>query len=181
MVDKTPCKETIHKQREAIHLHGRLLCGTAGGCVLRYQPRDRTVGELRQRELGTNVNLYALVFGEFVLNDAEASKNNPDDEEALRAIDLLNDAALASSGFTEARLALWNLAFPDVELKGLVSEQWKDMGWQGSNLVINFRYVYYKRGDYVPGLKNQQPPLVLDCNDSVPQVPELDKAGDIGD
>nr|GMD68546.1 ELMO domain-containing protein A-like isoform X2 [Ipomoea batatas] len=83
----------------------------------------------------------------------EASKNSPDDEEALRAIGLLSDAALVSSGFTEARLALWNLAFPDVELKGLVSEQWKDMGSQGSNLVINFRYVYYKRGHYVPGLK----------------------------
>nr|GMD35225.1 heat shock protein 90-6, mitochondrial [Ipomoea batatas] len=30
----------------------------------------------------------------------EASKNSPDDEEALRAIDLLYDAALVSSGFT---------------------------------------------------------------------------------
>lgn len=30
----------------------------------------------------------------------EACRSNPDDEEALRAIDLLYDAALVSSGFT---------------------------------------------------------------------------------
>lgn len=34
----------------------------------------------------------------------EASKNSPDDEEALRAIDLLYDAALVSSGFTVSNI-----------------------------------------------------------------------------
>ncbi|CAH9121237.1 unnamed protein product [Cuscuta epithymum] len=39
----------------------------------------------------------------------------------------------------EALLSLWNLSFPDVKLKGLISEQWKDMGWQGSNPSTDFR------------------------------------------
>ncbi|XP_074356905.1 uncharacterized protein LOC141696686 isoform X3 [Apium graveolens] len=37
-------------------------------------------------------------------------------------------------------LALWRAAFPDVTLKGLVSEQWKDMGWQGTNPSTDFRH-----------------------------------------
>ncbi|XP_057796467.1 uncharacterized protein LOC131012546 isoform X2 [Salvia miltiorrhiza] len=39
----------------------------------------------------------------------------------------------------EALQALWDAAFPDVKLKGLVSEQWKDMGWQGANPSTDFR------------------------------------------
>ncbi|KAJ8421668.1 hypothetical protein Cgig2_020935 [Carnegiea gigantea] len=36
--------------------------------------------------------------------------------------------------------ALWRAAFPNVQLNGLISEQWKDMGWQGSNPSTDFRY-----------------------------------------
>lgn len=36
-------------------------------------------------------------------------------------------------------IALWKAAYPNVTLKGLVSEQWKDMGWQGPNPSTDFR------------------------------------------
>lgn len=39
----------------------------------------------------------------------------------------------------EALRALWNIAFPNVSLKGLISEQWKEMGWQGPNPTTDFR------------------------------------------
>ncbi|CAA3007486.1 ELMO domain-containing protein B isoform X2 [Olea europaea var. sylvestris] len=39
----------------------------------------------------------------------------------------------------EALRTLWDAAFPDVKLKGLISEQWKDMGWQGANPSTDFR------------------------------------------
>ncbi|KAL6008340.1 hypothetical protein ACLOJK_033849 [Asimina triloba] len=45
--------------------------------------------------------------------------SNPDHQETLRA--------------------LWCTAFPGVELHGLVSEQWKDMGWQGKDPSTDFR------------------------------------------
>ncbi|KAF0894281.1 hypothetical protein E2562_037861 [Oryza meyeriana var. granulata] len=39
----------------------------------------------------------------------------------------------------EALRALWSASFPDAELSSLVSEQWKDMGWQGPNPSTDFR------------------------------------------
>ncbi|CAL9780595.1 unnamed protein product [Musa acuminata subsp. burmannicoides] len=39
----------------------------------------------------------------------------------------------------EALRALWHASFPRTELTGLVSEQWKDMGWQGPNPSTDFR------------------------------------------
>ncbi|WRX16669.1 ELMO domain - like 3 [Theobroma cacao] len=39
----------------------------------------------------------------------------------------------------EALKALWHIAFPNVALKGLISEQWKEMGWQGPNPSTDFR------------------------------------------
>uniref|UniRef100_A0ACD5YA50 Uncharacterized protein n=1 Tax=Avena sativa TaxID=4498 RepID=A0ACD5YA50_AVESA len=39
----------------------------------------------------------------------------------------------------ESLKTLWKVSFPDTKLTGLVSEQWKDMGWQGSNPVTDFR------------------------------------------
>ena len=41
----------------------------------------------------------------------------------------------------EALRALWVAAFPNVALRGLISEQWKDMGWQGPNPSTDFRYI----------------------------------------
>ncbi|GMY10062.1 ELMO domain-containing protein B isoform X1 [Fagus crenata] len=39
----------------------------------------------------------------------------------------------------EALRALWHAAFPNIALKGLISEQWKEMGWQGPNPSTDFR------------------------------------------
>ncbi|CAN6892874.1 unnamed protein product, partial [Brassica oleracea var. botrytis] len=39
----------------------------------------------------------------------------------------------------ESLKALWNVAFPNVNLTGLVTEQWKEMGWQGPNPSTDFR------------------------------------------
>ncbi|XP_010540213.1 PREDICTED: ELMO domain-containing protein A-like isoform X2 [Tarenaya hassleriana] len=39
----------------------------------------------------------------------------------------------------EALRALWKLAFPEEELRGLISEQWKEMGWQGKDPSTDFR------------------------------------------
>lgn len=39
----------------------------------------------------------------------------------------------------EALRALWHAAFPNIVLRGLISEQWKDMGWQGPNPSTDFR------------------------------------------
>uniref|UniRef100_A0A0A8Y109 ELMO domain-containing protein n=1 Tax=Arundo donax TaxID=35708 RepID=A0A0A8Y109_ARUDO len=39
----------------------------------------------------------------------------------------------------EALKALWHATYPDQELRGLISEQWKDMGWQGRDPSTDFR------------------------------------------
>jgi len=39
----------------------------------------------------------------------------------------------------EALKALWYAAFPGREFHGLISEQWKDMGWQGKDPSTDFR------------------------------------------
>ncbi|XP_068668447.1 uncharacterized protein [Aristolochia californica] len=39
----------------------------------------------------------------------------------------------------ESLKALWSAAFPNIDLKGLISEQWKEMGWQGPNPSTDFR------------------------------------------
>lgn len=46
------------------------------------------------------------------------------------------------SWFQQAALrALWNAAFPEEELRDLISEQWKEMGWQGKDPSTDFRYI----------------------------------------
>lgn len=39
----------------------------------------------------------------------------------------------------ESLRSLWYAAFPNVVLTALISEQWKDMGWQGHNPSTDFR------------------------------------------
>eukprot|EP00250_Pteridium_aquilinum_P009013 c18383_g2_i1 orf=58-693(+) len=43
------------------------------------------------------------------------------------------------SDHQEALKALWHAAFPNSNLNGLVSSQWKDMGWQGTDPSTDFR------------------------------------------
>ena len=40
----------------------------------------------------------------------------------------------------EALKALWHAAFPGEELHALISDQWKEMGWQGKDPSTDFRY-----------------------------------------
>ncbi|KAI0492669.1 hypothetical protein KFK09_026945 [Dendrobium nobile] len=42
-------------------------------------------------------------------------------------------------GHQEALRALWASTYPDQELHGLISEQWKQMGWQGKDPSTDFR------------------------------------------
>ncbi|KAF9587416.1 hypothetical protein IFM89_002145 [Coptis chinensis] len=46
----------------------------------------------------------------------------------------------------EALRALWHAAFPEVKLKALISEQWKEMGWQGPNPSTDFRLLFKQEG-----------------------------------
>ncbi|KAJ8439148.1 LOW QUALITY PROTEIN: hypothetical protein Cgig2_027074 [Carnegiea gigantea] len=43
------------------------------------------------------------------------------------------------SDHQEALRALWYATYPDQQLHGLVSEQWKEMGWQGRDPSTDFR------------------------------------------
>ncbi|CAH9096405.1 unnamed protein product [Cuscuta europaea] len=65
----------------------------------------------------------------------------PTQEECLQRLQSRIDVAYDSSNpeHQEALRALWNAAFPEEELRGLVSEQWKDMGWQGKDPSTDFR------------------------------------------
>ncbi|XP_019446717.1 PREDICTED: ELMO domain-containing protein 2-like isoform X2 [Lupinus angustifolius] len=44
-----------------------------------------------------------------------------------------------SSDHQEALRTLWHCSFPNVCLSGLISDQWKDIGWQGPNPSTDFR------------------------------------------
>lgn len=39
----------------------------------------------------------------------------------------------------DALRALWSATFPDRELRALISDQWKEMGWQGRDPSTDFR------------------------------------------
>ncbi|XP_030965808.1 ELMO domain-containing protein A-like isoform X4 [Quercus lobata] len=75
-------------------------------------------------------------------NDARPSFDlTPAQEECLQRLQSRIDVAYDSSipEHQEALRALWNAAFPEEELRGLISEQWKDMGWQGKDPSTDFR------------------------------------------
>ncbi|KAH1108291.1 hypothetical protein J1N35_012059 [Gossypium stocksii] len=65
----------------------------------------------------------------------------PSQEECLQRLQNRIDIAYDSSipEHQEALRALWNAAFPEEELRGLISEQWKEMGWQGKDPSTDFR------------------------------------------
>ncbi|KAG2669154.1 hypothetical protein I3843_14G021500 [Carya illinoinensis] len=65
----------------------------------------------------------------------------PGQEERLQRLQSRLDVSYDCSipEHQEALRALWNAAFPEVELRGLISEQWKDMGWQGKDPSTDFR------------------------------------------
>ncbi|XP_042504549.1 ELMO domain-containing protein B-like isoform X2 [Macadamia integrifolia] len=65
----------------------------------------------------------------------------PAQEECLQRLQSRIDVAYDSSRpeHEEALRALWHAAFPEEELRGLISEQWKEMGWQGKDPSTDFR------------------------------------------
>ncbi|KAF3517155.1 hypothetical protein DY000_02061824, partial [Brassica cretica] len=65
----------------------------------------------------------------------------PAQEECLLTLQSRIDVAYDSSipQHQEALRDLWKLAFPEEELHGIVSEQWKEMGWQGKDPSTDFR------------------------------------------
>ncbi|KAH0874186.1 hypothetical protein HID58_071548 [Brassica napus] len=65
----------------------------------------------------------------------------PAQEECLLRLQSRIDVAYDSSipQHQEALRDLWKLAFPEEELHGIVSEQWKEMGWQGKDPSTDFR------------------------------------------
>ncbi|CDP14747.1 unnamed protein product [Coffea canephora] len=66
---------------------------------------------------------------------------SPDQEESLRNLQERIGVPFDETCFNhqQALRALWDLSFPNVKLKGLISDQWKDMGWQGVNPATDFR------------------------------------------
>ncbi|KAM7508858.1 hypothetical protein LguiA_019311 [Lonicera macranthoides] len=75
-------------------------------------------------------------------NDARPSFDlTPPQEECLQRIQSRIDVSYDSSlpEHQEALKALWNAAFPGEELCGLISDQWKEMGWQGKDPSTDFR------------------------------------------
>ncbi|KAG9139541.1 hypothetical protein Leryth_019244 [Lithospermum erythrorhizon] len=65
----------------------------------------------------------------------------PDQEECLQKLQVRINVQYDSSNpeHQEALRELWYAAFPGEELLGLISEQWKEMGWQGKDPATDFR------------------------------------------
>lgn len=65
----------------------------------------------------------------------------PLQEDCLQRLQRRIDVPYDSSNLEhqEALRDLWNVAYPGEELRGLISEQWKDMGWQGKDPSTDFR------------------------------------------
>ncbi|CAN6836922.1 unnamed protein product [Brassica oleracea var. botrytis] len=65
----------------------------------------------------------------------------PAQEECLQRLQNRMEVAYDTSipQHQEALKGLWKLAFPEEELHAIVSEQWKEMGWQGKDPSTDFR------------------------------------------
>ncbi|WOL07156.1 ELMO domain-containing protein A-like isoform X2 [Canna indica] len=65
----------------------------------------------------------------------------PSQEECLQRLQSRMNVAYDSTKkeHQEALRALWYTAYPGVELHGLISNQWKEMGWQGKDPSTDFR------------------------------------------
>lgn len=65
----------------------------------------------------------------------------PLQEESLqklqRRVEVVYDSTLPEH--QEALRSLWESSFPEEKLHGLISEQWKEMGWQGKDPSTDFR------------------------------------------
>nr|GMD95289.1 ELMO domain-containing protein A isoform X1 [Ipomoea batatas] len=64
----------------------------------------------------------------------------PQQEERLRRLQHRMKVCFDASKqeHQEALRALWHATYPDQELHGLISDQWKEMGWQGRDPSTDF-------------------------------------------
>lgn len=60
--------------------------------------------------------------------------------------------------------ALWNASFPEEELRDLISEQWKEMGWQGKDPSTDFRYAGFSLLFYCLSLQDFCSNLYMDLS-----------------
>ncbi|KAH0928250.1 hypothetical protein HID58_013977 [Brassica napus] len=76
-----------------------------------------------------------------VYHSSSSSGDFPSTEECLQRLQSRIDVAYDTSitQHQEALKGLWKLVFPEEELHGIVSEQWKEMGWQGKDPSTDFR------------------------------------------
>ncbi|CAL9138474.1 unnamed protein product [Musa acuminata var. zebrina] len=75
-------------------------------------------------------------------SDARVSFDlTPSQEECLHRLQYRLDVSYDSSKkeHQEALRGLWYAAYPGIELCDLISEQWKEMGWQGKDPSTDFR------------------------------------------
>uniref|UniRef100_A0A1D1YDV9 ELMO domain-containing protein A n=1 Tax=Anthurium amnicola TaxID=1678845 RepID=A0A1D1YDV9_9ARAE len=75
-------------------------------------------------------------------NDSRISFDiTPSQEECLQRLQSRIEVTYdgTSVEHQEALRSLWCIAFPGVELRDLISEQWKEMGWQGKDPSTDFR------------------------------------------
>ncbi|KAH7434444.1 hypothetical protein KP509_06G018100 [Ceratopteris richardii] len=103
------------------------------------------------RWLGNIVKVSALWCGNMLLCGCAHEKSlgekpitvvlTPLQEERLKRLQLRLEVAFDRTrpDHQEALKALWHAAFPNIELKGLISDQWKEMGWQGNDPSTDFR------------------------------------------
>ncbi|KAG0451656.1 hypothetical protein HPP92_026109 [Vanilla planifolia] len=75
-------------------------------------------------------------------SDARVSfEMTPLQEECLQRLQNRLEVTYDSSNLEhqETLRGLWHAAFPEIELRDLISEQWKEMGWQGKDPSTDFR------------------------------------------
>ncbi|CAA6669789.1 unnamed protein product [Spirodela intermedia] len=104
-----------------------------------YQPSSAEVVTGSTAWIGRS---FSCVCAQGRENDARLSFDfTPFQEECLQRLQSRIDVSYDSTNVEhqEALRSLWYAAFPGVELQGLVSEQWKEMGWQGKDPSTDFR------------------------------------------
>ncbi|CAL9081292.1 unnamed protein product [Musa textilis] len=111
--------------------------------------RGRTEGAstIRHRRLSQDQQLgLEKVFHVFVPKEEKVMLHvsfdlTPSQEECLHRLQYRIDVSYDSSKreHQEALWGLWYAAYPGIKLHDLISEQWKEMGWQGKDPSTDFR------------------------------------------
>ncbi|PHU13909.1 hypothetical protein BC332_15114 [Capsicum chinense] len=80
------------------------------------------------------------------------------EEECLQRLQYHIDVAYDSSvpEHQKALCALWKAVFPVEEIHDLISEQWKEMGWQGKDPSTDLRYISISHSFPSQGIQKQE-------------------------